>query len=57
MEEPAPGNSNAIIAFHDHVTRHRLRALRRRSQRHNLRWYRMTLIATRYLPPVQRMRP
>jgi RNA-directed DNA polymerase len=52
-----PGNSDAIIAFHDQVTRHWLRALRRRSQRHNLRWYRMTHIAARYLPPVQRMHP
>ena len=52
-----PGNSDAIIAFHDQVTRHWLHALRRRSQRHNLRWYRMTHIAARYLPPVQRMHP
>jgi RNA-directed DNA polymerase len=52
-----PGNSDAIIAFHDQVTRHWLRALRHRSQRHNLRWYRMTLIAARYLPPVRRMHP
>ena len=52
-----PGNSDAIIAFHDQVTRHWLRALRRRSQRHNLRWDRMTRIAARYLPPVQRMHP
>jgi RNA-directed DNA polymerase len=52
-----PGNSDAIIAFHDQVTRHWLRALRRRSQRHNLRWYRMTHIAARYLPPVQRKHP
>jgi RNA-directed DNA polymerase len=51
------GNSDAIIAFHDQVTRHRLRALKRRSQRHNLRWYRMAPIAARYLPPVQRMHP
>ena len=28
-----PGNSDAIIAFHDQVTRHWLRALQRRSQR------------------------
>ena len=52
-----PGNSDAIIAFHDQVTRHWLRALKRRSQRSNLRWYRMTHIAARYLPPVQRMHP
>ena len=48
-----PGNSDRIIAFHDQVTRHWLRALQRRSQR----WYRMTHIAARYLPPVQRMHP
>jgi RNA-directed DNA polymerase len=52
-----PGNSDAIIASHDQVTRHWLRALRRRSQRHNLHWQRMNRIAARYLPPVQRMHP
>jgi RNA-directed DNA polymerase len=34
-----PGSSDAIIAFHDQATRHWLRALRRRSHRHDLRWY------------------
>jgi group II intron reverse transcriptase/maturase len=52
-----PGNSDAMIAFHDQVTRHWLRALRRRSQRHDLSWERMSRIAARWLPPVQRMHP
>jgi RNA-directed DNA polymerase len=52
-----PGNSDAIIAFHDQVTRHWLRALRRRSERHRLDWRRMNRLAARYLPPVQRMHP
>ena len=52
-----PGNSDAMIAFHDQVTRHWHRSLRRRSQRSNLPWKRMTRIADRWLPPVQRMHP
>ena len=52
-----PGNSDAMIAFHDQVTRHWLRTLRRRSQRSNLNWERMSPIAARWLPPVQRMHP
>jgi group II intron reverse transcriptase/maturase len=51
------GNADAIIAFHDRVTRHWLRALRRRSERHRLDWQRMNRLAARYLPPVQRMHP
>ena len=52
-----PGNSDAIIAFHNQVTRHWHRSLKRRSQRHSLPWERMSRIAARYLPPVQRMHP
>ena len=52
-----PGNSDAMIAFHDQVTRHWRRSLRRRSQRSNLDWGRMRRIAERWLPPVQRMHP
>jgi RNA-directed DNA polymerase len=52
-----PGNSDAIIAFHDQVTRHWHKSLKKRSQRHNLPWTRMRRIADRWLPPVQRMHP
>jgi RNA-directed DNA polymerase len=50
-----PGNSDAMIAFHDQVTRHWHKSLKRRSQRSNLPWTRMRRIAERWLPPVQRM--
>lgn len=52
-----PGNADAMIAFHDQVTRHWHRSLKKRSQRHNLPWTRMRRIAERWLPPVQRMHP
>jgi RNA-directed DNA polymerase len=52
-----PGNADAMIAFHDQVTRHWHKSLKRRSQRHNLPWTRMHRIAERWLPPVQRMHP
>ena len=52
-----PGNSDAMIAFHDQVTRHWHKSLKKRSQRHNLPWTRMHRIAERWLPPVQRMHP
>jgi group II intron reverse transcriptase/maturase len=45
-----PGNSNAIAAFRTQVTRHWLRALRRRSQRSRATWERMNRIAKRWLP-------
>jgi RNA-directed DNA polymerase len=52
-----PGNADAMIAFHDQVTRHWHKSLKKRSQRHNLPWTRMHRIAARWLPPVQRMHP
>jgi RNA-directed DNA polymerase len=52
-----PGNADAMIAFHDQVTRHWHKSLKKRSQRHNLPWTRMHRIAERWLPPVQRMHP
>jgi RNA-directed DNA polymerase len=52
-----PGNADAMIAFHDQVTRHWHKSLKRRSQRHNLPWTRMHRIADRWLPPVKRMHP
>ncbi|MDQ3765276.1 MAG: hypothetical protein M3460_28475 [Actinomycetota bacterium] len=36
-----PGNFKAILTFRVQVTRHWLKALRRRSQRHRLNWERM----------------
>jgi len=52
-----PGNIDAVTAFRDQVTRHWLRALRRRSQRNRLTWIRMRRIATRWLPPARIQHP
>lgn len=53
-----PGNSAAIGAFRDQVTRHWLQALRRRSQRGRaLNWTRMHRLAKRWLPPARIMHP
>jgi CRISPR/Cas system-associated protein Cas10 (large subunit of type III CRISPR-Cas system) len=52
-----PGNSRAIQAFRTQVTRQWLKALRRRSQRHRLKWERMNRLAERWLPPVKIMHP
>ena len=52
-----PGNTDAVAAFRDQVSRHWYRALRRRSQRHRLNWDRMSRIATRWLPPARIMHP
>jgi RNA-directed DNA polymerase len=52
-----PGNSHAIRAFRDQVTRHWHKALRRRSQRHRLDWERMSRIAKRWLPPARILHP
>ena len=52
-----PGNADAMIAFHDQVTRHWHKSLKKRSQRHNLPWTRMHRISESWLPPVQRMHP
>jgi group II intron reverse transcriptase/maturase len=46
-----PGNSQAVNAFRDQVTRHWHKALRRRSQRARLNWRRMHRLAQRWLPP------
>jgi RNA-directed DNA polymerase len=46
-----PGNSQAVNAFRDQVTRHWHKALRRRSQRTRLNWERMHRLAQRWLPP------
>jgi RNA-directed DNA polymerase len=46
-----PGNSDALVAFVDQVKRLWLRALRRRSQKANLTWERMSRLAKIWLPP------
>jgi len=43
-----PGNSDALVAFVDQVKRLWLKALRRRSQKANLTWERMTRLAGIY---------
>ncbi|HKX06114.1 MAG TPA: reverse transcriptase domain-containing protein [Methylomirabilota bacterium] len=45
-----PGNSDALAAFVDQVKRLWLKALRRRSQKANLTWERMTRLAGIWLP-------
>jgi len=52
-----PGNVRAVNAFRREVSRCRLRALRRRSQRSRLNWKRMNRLITRWLPPVRIVHP
>lgn len=52
-----PGNFTAISAFRVQATRHWLKALRRRSQRHRLNWERMGRLTQRYLPPARILHP
>ena len=52
-----PGNTDAVAAFRTQVTRHWLKSLRRRSQRHRLNWERMNRIATRWLPTAKVQHP
>jgi RNA-directed DNA polymerase len=52
-----PGNSDAVRAFRDQVTRHWFKALRRRSQRTRLNWTRMGRLAKRWLPPARVKHP
>jgi hypothetical protein len=52
-----PGNSGAIAAFRDQAIRHWCHALRRRSQRHRLKWERMRRLARRWLPPTRITHP
>ena len=52
-----PGNIRAISTFRTQVTRHWLKALRRRSQRHRLNWERMNRLSARWLPPARIMHP
>jgi RNA-directed DNA polymerase len=46
-----PGNTQAVAAFRDQVTRHWLKALRRRGQKTRIAWERMSRIEARWLPP------
>src|ERR1039457_4603085 len=53
-----PGNTQAVAAFRDQVTRHWLKAMRRRSQKgRRLTWARMNRLQKRWLPPVRVMHP
>jgi RNA-directed DNA polymerase len=52
-----PGNTKAVAAFRDQVTRHWLKTLRRRSQKTRLTWARMRRITTRWLPPARTLHP
>jgi hypothetical protein len=52
-----PGNGRATNRFRFQISRHWLRALRRRSQRHRLTWERMNRLLARWLPPVSVVHP
>ena len=52
-----PGNVQAVAAFRSQVTRHWLKALRRRSQKNRTTWERMRRIETRWLPKARVMHP
>jgi hypothetical protein len=52
-----PGNTDAVAAFRTQVSRHWLKALRRRSQRRRLNWKRMNRFITQWLPPARVRHP
>ena len=52
-----PGNTQAVAAFRDQVTRHWLKALRRRGQKTRITWERIGRIEARWLPPARVMHP
>ena len=52
-----PGNRQAVTAFRDQMTRHWLKALRRRSQKTRIDLTRMHRISARWLPPARVMHP
>jgi group II intron reverse transcriptase/maturase len=52
-----PTNSRSIEQFREEVTKAWLRALRRRSQRHNLPWERMKILSDRWLPRARLCHP
>ena len=52
-----PGNIAAVSAFRKQVTRHWLKALRRRSQRHCLTWERMGRLEAKWIPAARITHP
>ena len=54
---PVPGNMVALGAFRQQVSRHWLRALRLRSQRHRLPWVRFGKIVERWIPHPRILHP
>ena len=52
-----PGNIQAIGTYRYNVSRHWLRALRRRSQRTRMTWERMNRHIARWLPPAEILHP
>jgi RNA-directed DNA polymerase len=52
-----PGNTDAVAAFRNEVTRYWFEALRRRSQRTRVNWDRTRLYVNRWLPPARPMHP
>jgi group II intron reverse transcriptase/maturase len=52
-----PTNSGRVSAFRNHVLKLWMRALRRRSQKDNTAWERMTKLAEQWLPPVRILHP
>ena len=52
-----PGNINSIDSFKAQVTRHWLRSLRRRSQRHRMHWGRFRHFVDKYLPKSRVVHP
>lgn len=52
-----PTNVHALQAFKTQIVRHWLHALRRRSQRHRMKWSRMRKISERWLPKPRILHP
>jgi RNA-directed DNA polymerase len=52
-----PGSTQQVAAFRDQVTRHWLKALRRRSHKSRMTWARMGRIEARWLPEARVMHP
>jgi group II intron reverse transcriptase/maturase len=52
-----PGNTDAVAAFCNEVTRYWFQALRRRSQRTRVNWDRMSSYVKRWFPPARPMHP
>jgi hypothetical protein len=52
-----PTNGGCITVFHREVGRMWTKVLRRRSQKHNLRWERMKRLIAKWLPPARVCHP